>query len=520
MFARGLMDVQLQSVPIGFGVLTTDTLAQAQERADPARGDKGYDAAVAALSVLALLPALVGAGFCLPFGTLYPYTRPTLRYRFALTADETILGAPVQDKNLTCKDCGSQFVFSVRDQQFYLKRVSKTSRSAAATAGRSVRTRAAQGGRGRCSRRLAPSATSRRPCRSSRAATSRSIAGPATRDDAGRSPLTSSGRAPLIRRSACERASSGTQKVASMAAKRCGARTRRGGKSMLSATSISALPHELVRREPRPSTTSSAAIATLAVRGAPCIGIIRRLRRRAGAPSSPGSDEAFAAAAARIRAARPTAVNLAWAVDRVLAAERGEHLAEARAIHDEQRAVDRAIGEHGAALFPNDRSRSDPLQYGAARDRRFWHRPRRDRRRARSGKRLHVYVDETRPLLQGARLTTVELAAAGVPATLIVDGAPRPRRCAQKGVAAVIVGADRIARNGDTANKIGTYGVAIAAAHHGIPFYVAAPRSTIDFTWRDGDGIAIEERAADEVRAFRSARPRRSDSTHTTRPST
>jgi len=118
-----------------------------------------------------------------------------------------------------------------------------------------------------------------------------------------------------------------------------------------------------------------------------------------------------------------------------------------------------------------------------------------------AGKRLHVYVDETRPLLQGARLTTFELAQAGVPATLIVDGAAAATMRA-KAIAAVIVGADRIARNGDTANKIGTYGVAIAAAHHGIPFYVAAPRSSIDFSLADGSAIHIEERSSDEVRRF------------------
>jgi methylthioribose-1-phosphate isomerase len=117
----------------------------------------------------------------------------------------------------------------------------------------------------------------------------------------------------------------------------------------------------------------------------------------------------------------------------------------------------------------------------------------------RLGKRIHAFVDETRPLLQGARLTTYELAAAGVPATLIADVAAAATMRAKK-IAAVIVGADRIATNGDTANKIGTYGVAIAAAHHGIPFYVAAPRSTFDFSLASGDEIPIEERAADEVR--------------------
>jgi len=114
------------------------------------------------------------------------------------------------------------------------------------------------------------------------------------------------------------------------------------------------------------------------------------------------------------------------------------------------------------------------------------------------GKRLHVYVDETRPLLQGARLTMFELAQAGVPATLIADGAAAATM-RTKSVAAVIVGADRIARNGDAANKIGTYGVAIAAAHHGIPFYVAAPRSSIDFSLADGSAIHIEERAPEEL---------------------
>jgi methylthioribose-1-phosphate isomerase len=188
----------------------------------------------------------------------------------------------------------------------------------------------------------------------------------------------------------------------------------------------------------------------------------------------------------------------------VLAAGEGAYLDEALAIHAEQRAVDRALCEFGAALMPESGSvlthcNTGPLATGGdgtalgvivAAHRR--------------GKRVHVYVDETRPLLQGARLTTFELAAAGVPATLIVDGAAAATMRA-KNVAAVIVGADRIARNGDTANKIGTYQVAIAAAHHGIPFYVAAPRSTIDFSLATGEGIHIEERAAGEVRAFAGA---------------
>jgi methylthioribose-1-phosphate isomerase len=260
------------------------------------------------------------------------------------------------------------------------------------------------------------------------------------------------------------------------------------------------LPGELVRARAASVDEIVAAIATLAVRGAPCIGVFGAYGVALARELHP-DDGAFAAAAARIRAARPTAVNLAWAVDRVLAAQPREYLSEARGIHDEQRAVDRAIAENGAALLPDPANvlthcNTGPLATAGegtalgviinAHKR---------------GKKVHVYVDETRPLLQGARLTTVELASAGVPATLIVDGAAaatmRDRR-----VDCVIVGADRIARNGDTANKIGTYGLAVAAAHHGIPFYVAAPRSTIDFSLESGAGIAIEERAPDEVRAF------------------
>ncbi|MBD5654398.1 MAG: S-methyl-5-thioribose-1-phosphate isomerase, partial [Candidatus Eremiobacteraeota bacterium] len=191
---------------------------------------------------------------------------------------------------------------------------------------------------------------------------------------------------------------------------------------------------------------------------------------------------------------------LAWAVDRVLAAP-GRELAEARAIHDEQRAVDRAIGDHGAALMPDDGAvlthcNTGPLAtagYGTALAVIIAAHA--------LGKQLHVYIDETRPLLQGARLTTYELASANVPATLIVDGAAAVT-LRLKNVRAVIVGADRIARNGDSANKIGTYGVAVAAAYHGIPFYVAAPRSTIDFSIADGRAIAIEERAPEEIRNF------------------
>jgi methylthioribose-1-phosphate isomerase len=259
-----------------------------------------------------------------------------------------------------------------------------------------------------------------------------------------------------------------------------------------------AIPHELRRERAETVDAVVETIATLAVRGAPAIGICGAYGV-ALARELYADEDGYRQAAARIRAARPTAVNLAWAVDRVLASQ-APPLVEARAIHEEQRAVDRAIGEHGASVLPDrgavlTHCNTGPLATGgsgtalgaivAAH---------------RAGKKLHVYVDETRPLLQGARLTTFELAQAGVPATLIADGAAAATMRA-KNVHAVIVGADRIARNGDTANKIGTYSVAIAAAHHGIPFYIAAPRSTIDFGLATGDGIEIEERSPAELRA-------------------
>jgi methylthioribose-1-phosphate isomerase len=259
-----------------------------------------------------------------------------------------------------------------------------------------------------------------------------------------------------------------------------------------------ALPRAVVRERAATVDAVVDAIRTLAVRGAPAIGIFGAYGVALAARLYAADRAEYERAAARIRAARPTAVNLAWAVDRVLAA-RGDELAEARRIHDEQRDVDRRIADASVELFPASGNvlthcNTGPIATGgdgtalgcfvAAH---------------RAGKALHVFVDETRPLLQGARLTMFELREAGVPCTLIVDSAAAITM-QRKAVRAVVVGADRIARNGDTANKIGTYGVAIAAAHHGIPFYVAAPRSTFDFSIASGEQIPIEERAPDEVR--------------------
>ncbi|HEX3369887.1 MAG TPA: S-methyl-5-thioribose-1-phosphate isomerase [Candidatus Cybelea sp.] len=262
------------------------------------------------------------------------------------------------------------------------------------------------------------------------------------------------------------------------------------------------LPWEICYERARTAEELEAAIQSLAVRGAPCIGVfaaygIAALRQGIAA------DAEFSAAAQRVRSARPTAVNLAWAVDRVLAA--ADPLAEARAIHQEQIEIDALIGENGLELLPRNARilticDTGPLATAgggtaagviiAAQ---------------RAGKKPRAYACETRPLLQGARLNYLELRQAGVDTTLIVDSAAAITM-KERAIDLVIVGADRIASNGDTANKIGTYGLAILAAHLGIPFYVAAPRSTFDFSIRSGKQIPIEERAADEVTGFREAR--------------
>jgi methylthioribose-1-phosphate isomerase len=262
------------------------------------------------------------------------------------------------------------------------------------------------------------------------------------------------------------------------------------------------LPHEVRYEHARTADEIVAAIKSLAVRGAPCIGVfgaygVALLRRTIA------GDAEFLAAARRVRAARPTAVNLSWAVDRALAAE--DPLREARAIHHEQIAVDAAIATNGLELIPKGariltHCDTGPLATAgggtalgviiAAQ---------------RGGKKPRVFTSETRPLLQGSRLNYLELREAGVDAALIVDGAAAITMKEQR-VDLVIVGADRIARNGDVGNKVGTYALAILAAHHGIPFYVAAPRSTFDLAIASGAEIPIEERAADEVASFAGTR--------------
>jgi methylthioribose-1-phosphate isomerase len=229
-------------------------------------------------------------------------------------------------------------------------------------------------------------------------------------------------------------------------------------------------------------------ISTLAVRGAPAIGI-------AAAYGMALADDPTAAAEL-LRATRPTAVNLAWALEQVLAAP--DPLARARELHREQDAADRRLAELGAALFASgDRALTHcnagalaTAGYGTAGGvlRAAWE----------LGRLEQVWVDETRPLLQGARLTTYELARAGIPYRLITDSSAGTLM-ARGLVDRVVVGADRIAANGDVANKVGTYPLAVLAQRHDVPFYVAAPLSTIDPATPSGDAIPIEERDAGEV---------------------
>lgn len=258
------------------------------------------------------------------------------------------------------------------------------------------------------------------------------------------------------------------------------------------------------------------AIQQLRVRGAPAIGVagaigLAVLARRAALEHPATFDAVVDAAAHALRTARPTAVNLAWAVDRVHAAGQVGGAApdvraatmhdEARAILDEDIAMCASIGAHGATLLRAGMTVLTHCNAGALATAGIGTALAPIYTLHARGEAIRVFADETRPLLQGARLTAWELDRAGVPVTLLTDGmAASVMRGGH--VDAVLVGADRIAANGDVANKIGTYGVAVLARHHGVPFYVLAPTSTLDPHTPDGDAMHIEQRHADEVRAL------------------
>jgi len=255
--------------------------------------------------------------------------------------------------------------------------------------------------------------------------------------------------------------------------------------------------------------TLAHAIETLRVRGAPAIGVSAAYGVAIAAMNADDADrrDAVARAIARLARTRPTAVNLFWALERMRRTaeaatdvELGERLlAEARAIEKDDDRRCRAMGGHGAGLLPDEATVITHCNAGGLATSGYGTALGVFYAAAEMGKRLRVYADETRPLLQGARLTAWELATSNIDVTVICDSTAASLMRSRH-VDGVFVGADRIAANGDTANKIGTYGLAIAAQKHGVPFYVVAPMSTVDMTLPDGSHIPIEERGEDEVR--------------------
>jgi len=270
------------------------------------------------------------------------------------------------------------------------------------------------------------------------------------------------------------------------------------------------LPSETVYVDISDEKQMHDAIRRLVVRGAPAIGIAAAFGVYLGVRGGGGDfRKRLDDVTAYLATSRPTAVNLFWALDRVkrVGLQHGPDaiLAEAIAMIDEDHRTCRAIGENGLRLLETIQDPQSQIQnilthcnagglatagYGTALAPVYVG--------TKQGRRFHVFVDETRPLMQGSRITAYELQRNNVPATLICD-TMTAAVMSQGKVDAVIVGADRIAMNGDTANKIGTLGVAIFARHYGVPFYVAAPISTFDAKAASGADIPIEERAADEV---------------------
>jgi methylthioribose-1-phosphate isomerase len=253
------------------------------------------------------------------------------------------------------------------------------------------------------------------------------------------------------------------------------------------------LPAEEVEVSCRSAAEVAEAIRTMVVRGAPAIGVAAAY----GIALAAERGEDLGEADAILRASRPTAVNLEWALDEMRADPSADH---ARSIHHDEVARCKAMAAHTAELLSSGTRALTHCNagglatggYGSAVGALLaaWERD----------LLTHVWVDETRPLLQGARLTAWELEEAGIPFAVITDSMAASRMAAGD-VDVVITGADRIAANGDTANKIGTYGLAVLAAHHGLPLYVVAPSSTVDHATPDGAAIPIEERDPAEITA-------------------
>jgi len=276
------------------------------------------------------------------------------------------------------------------------------------------------------------------------------------------------------------------------------------------------LPAQEIYVRCRTAVEVAKAIKTMVIRGAPAIGVAVALgislgMRRSTATGTQKFATEFYRICDLLAATRPTAVNLFWAIDRMKRSfaagmGAGESTAqlkdrldrEADLIHDEDVASCRAIGAFGATVVPQEAKILTHCNAGALATAGYGTALGVIRGAVEAGKQVAVFADETRPFLQGARLTAWELVRDGINTTVITDNMSGALM-RQRKVNFVVVGADRIAANGDTANKIGTYSVAVLAREHGVPFYVAAPLSTIDLKTKDGDGIPIEERNSREV---------------------
>ncbi len=283
------------------------------------------------------------------------------------------------------------------------------------------------------------------------------------------------------------------------------------------------LPGEVIHHTYTDYRDVAAAIKDMVIRGAPAIGVAAAMGVALGVERSNARTlevlrAEFPGICRTIQQTRPTAVDLFWALERMtrrfeqlsaantpLDAVRRAMVEEARAIHAEKRAIDEAMGRFGAELMPAAGQVMTQCNAGALATAGIGSALGVIRVAIEQGHKLSVFVPETRPYLQGARLTAWELHEGDVPLTLITDNMVGHFMKAGK-VNAVVVGADRIAANGDTANKIGTYQIAVLAHEHGVPFYVAAPVSTFDLSLATGEQIPIEERPAEEVTHFRGVR--------------
>lgn len=274
------------------------------------------------------------------------------------------------------------------------------------------------------------------------------------------------------------------------------------------------LPGEIVYREYETAAGVAEAIHTMVIRGAPAIGIAAGYGLALEAYHSKQTqveklDSELSTAADLLRRSRPTAVNLFWAIDRILNVLHDPELngivkmkeaviQEAAYIHQEDVEMNKQIGENGQRLIPDGANVIHHCNTGALATGGYGTALGVIRAAYENGKQIHVYVDETRPRLQGARLTSWELKQLGIPHTVIVDGASGHVMRSNK-IDACLVGCDRIAANGDVANKIGTYNLALVANAHKVPFYSVGPTSTIDFSIESGTDIQIEERFALEI---------------------